>query len=150
MEYWKRHILIVLHWLGAMAVALLLCLLISLCSCKTKYITQEVPVLVEHTTHEKSTELRVDTIFHRDSTIVLLKGDTLVERHYNTIYKVREVVKGDTIRDTIPQVVKVTKTEKVEVEKPLSWWRKLLQWLGAGALAVIAAGAGWLMWRIKH
>ncbi len=150
MEYWKRHILIVLHWLGAMAVALLLCLLISLCSCKTKYITQEVPVLVEHTTHEKSTELRVDTIFHRDSTIVLLKGDTLVERHYNTIYKVREVVKGDTIRDTIPQVVKVTKTEKVEVEKPLSWWRKLLQWLGAGALAVIAAGAGWLIWRIKH
>ena len=150
MEYWKRHILIVLHWLGAMAVALLLCLLISLCSCKTKYITQEVPVLVEHTTHEKSTELRVDTIFHRDSTIVLLKGDTLVERHYNTIYKVREVVKGDTIRDTIPQVVKVTKTEKVEVEKPLSWWRKLLQWLGAGALAVIAAGAGWLIWRIKQ
>ena len=148
--YGKRHILIVLHWLGAMAVALLLCLLISLCSCKTKYITQEVPVLVEHTTHEKSTELRVDTIFHRDSTIVLLKGDTLVERHYNTIYKVREVVKGDTIRDTIPQVVKVTKTEKVEVEKPLSWWRKLLQWLGAGALAVIAAGAGWLIWRIKQ
>lgn len=132
--------------LGLIAGALL-CLALSLLmsGCKTKYITQEVPVVVEHTTHEKSTELRVDTIYHRDSTIVLLKGDTLVERNYHTIYKVREVVRGDTIHDTVPQVVTVTKTEVKEVNR-LHWWQSALMWLG-GVAALL--GGAWVLWRIK-
>jgi hypothetical protein len=118
---------------------------VLLASCRTRYITTEVPVVVEHTTHEKSTELRVDTVFHRDSTIVLVKGDTLVERHYNTIYKVREVIKGDTIHDTIPQVVTVTKTEVREVTKS-PWWMKALAWVG-GVLGV--AGICWIVYRLR-
>ena len=123
-------------------ILLLLPLLFALCGCKTKYITTEVPVVVEHTTHEKSTELRVDTVYHRDSTIVVVMGDTLIERHYNTIYKVREIAKTDTLRDTIPQVVTVTKTEIKEVPRQRGWWETLLLWCGGIALIVIIATIG--------
>lgn len=141
----KRDIMRAMWPVLGLILGALLCLALSLLmsGCKTRYITQEVPVVVEHTTHEKSTELRVDTIYHRDSTIVLLEGDTLVERHYNTIYKVREVVRGDTIRDTIPKVVTVTNTEVKEVNR-LHWWQSALMWLGgvAGLL-----GGAWVVHR---
>ena len=106
-----------------------------LASCKTTHTVTEVPVVVEHTTHEKSTELRVDTVYHRDSTIVMVMGDTLIERHYNTIYKVREIAKTDTLHDTIPKVVTVTKTE-VKKTHEITWWQKLL--LASSAIVIIA------------
>ena len=121
--------------------------LLALTGCKTKYITTEVPVVVEHTTHEKSTELRVDTVYHRDSTIVMMLGDTVVERHYNTIYKVRETVKSDTLRDTIPIITEVVRTETKEVEKPLNWWQRLFQSLG---LLTAGGAVFWLLYKIKR
>ena len=111
-------------------------------SCKTRYITTEVPVVVEQKTHEKSVELRVDTVYHRDSTIVLLKGDTLVERHYNTIYKVREKLVADTVRDTVPKVVVQRVAEVREVNK-LHWWQSALMW--AGGLLIAAALAALIL-----
>lgn len=146
MRYNKRVIRIVMAWWVAMLVGILLCMLISLSGCKT--IREEVPVIVEHTTHEKSVELRVDTIFHRDSTIVLLQGDTLVERHYNTIYKVREVQRTDTLRDTIPQVTQVKVTEVQEVNR-LHWWQTALMWFGIVAAVVVASCIGFIFWRIR-
>lgn len=116
-------------------------LLVVLCGCKTKYITTEVPVVVEQKTHEKSVELRVDTVYHRDSTIVLLKGDTLVERHYNTIYKVREKLVADTVRDTIPKVVTQRVVETQEVNR-LHWWQTALMWLGGVLLGCVMIFVG--------
>jgi hypothetical protein len=99
---------------------MMICLLLS--GCKTTEVVKEVPVVVEHTTTHNTTELRVDTIYGHDSTFVYVKGDTLIERHYNTIYKVREVFVGDTLHDTIPQVVEVTKTVVKEVPRSVKWW----------------------------
>ena len=132
----------------ARCVNFLAILLLVLCGCKTKYITTEVPVVVEHKTHEKSVELRVDTVFHRDSTIVLLKGDTLVERHYNTIYKVREKLVADTIRDTIPKVVTQRVVETQEVNK-MHWWQTALMWLGMTAMLLVGIWLAWLAWRVR-
>ena len=120
---------------------LFLAAVFMLCGCKTKYITTEVPVVVEQKTHEKSVELRVDTVYHRDSTIVLLKGDTLVERHYNTIYKVREKLVADTLHDTIPKVVTQRITEVHEVNK-LHWWQTALMWLGGVLLGCVMIFVG--------
>jgi len=139
-----RH---VVATLVAIALGLIACALLS--GCKTTEVVKEVPVIVEHTTTHNTTELRVDTIYGHDSTFVYVKGDTLIERHYNTIYKVREVFVGDTIRDTIPQVVEVTKTERVEVAAPLRWWQKSLMWLGGILAALVCCCAGWIIWRIR-
>lgn len=129
-------------------IAALFCLFISLCSCRTQLVEVERPVVVEHTTTENRVELRVDTIFQRDSTIILYKGDTLVERYYNVEYRVRERLVADTVRDTVPIVTEVVRTEVREVAKPLPWWRSALQWLGGVALAVLCAVLGWSAWRL--
>ena len=52
----KRDIMRAIWPVLGLIVGALLCLALSLLmsGCKTKYITQEVPVVVEHTTHEKS------------------------------------------------------------------------------------------------
>lgn len=106
--------------LVAIALGLIVCALLS--GCKTMEVVKEVPVVVEHTTTHNTTELRVDTIYGHDSTSVCVKGDTLIERHYNTIYKVREVLVGDRLHDTVPQVVEVTKTVVKEVPRDVKWW----------------------------
>lgn len=128
----------------------LICLMISLCGCSQRIVEVERPVIVEHTTTERHTELRVDTIYNRDSTFVYLQGDTLIERHYNTIYKVQRVNVADTIRDTIPRIVTVTETQVREVKRPLRWWQQALMWLGGIAATLTTTALAWLLWRIRH
>ena len=122
------------------------CTLLS--ACRTQYVTQEVPVVVEHTSTEKHTELRVDTIHTRDSTFVLIKGDTLIERHYNTIYKERNVIIRDTVTDSIPVPVEVVRTQVQHVERPRRWWESALMWLGGIAATLAAAAVAWAVWRV--
>jgi len=121
-----------MKWL--IPILLLLCV-----SCKTRYITQEVPVVVEHTTTQNHTEWRTDTLFHKDSVYVYQQGDTLREVRYIERWRYRDVVVTDTLRDSVPVVTEVVRTEVVAA--PLTWWQRTRLHIGEVALLILGAAA---------
>jgi hypothetical protein len=124
-------------------VFLLLILLFG--SCKSvKY----VPVIEHHTDTCYITKHQRDSIWLHDSIHVKEKqqGDTIWLELEKWHTKYVESRTHDTIyistHDTIPQPYPVEVIKKVE--KPLSWWQKLLQRSGAIALAALLV---WMVWQ---
>lgn len=151
-NYEQRNIGDAFGALIAIAMALVFCLMITLCSgCKTRYITQEVPVVV----HERDSIYKVhtlqvhDTLVYRDSVFHLIKGDTVLIEKWHTLQAVNHVARVDTVyKDRNVEVpVTVTKTEVREVNK-LHWWQSAFAWVGGVVLAVGAGIGGWKLWRL--
>lgn len=125
---------------------LLACLALSLLvGCSPRIVTQEVPVLVEHTTEHRSTDIVRDTLIMRDSVWHYVQGDTVRIERWHHVANVSKMIKTDTIRDTVPRVVTVTRTEVHEVNR-LRWWQRALMWVG-GVTGLL--GGAWLLWRLK-
>lgn len=108
------------------------------CSCRTVRVIEQVPVEVHDTISQK--------VFLHDSTYidrwhtVEVKGDTIFVT--NEVTKTKFVTKTDTAYRYIERPVTISKTETVEVKKPLAWWQKGLMWAGAlGILTALAAVA---------
>ena len=150
-NYEQRNIGDAFGVLIAIAMALVFCLMITLCSgCKTRYITQEVPIVV----HERDSIYKVntlqvhDTLIYRDSVFHMIKGDTVLIERWHNLQAINHVARVDTVyKDRNVEVpVTVTKTEVCEVNK-LHWWQQALMWLGALALG---AGGGLLYWRFRR
>lgn len=126
-------------------IAAMLLLLFAMVGCKTVEVTKEVPVVAEHTTVQHHTDIVRDTLMMRDSIYHYVMGDTvIIERWHHTV-NVNKVVVADTIRDTIPKVVTVTRTEVKEVNR-LHWWQQALMWAGG---ILLASGLLWLGRKIK-
>ena len=141
-----------------MALALLACLIISLCSCKGKELVTErveVPVVVtqEHTIESVRMDIVRDTLRQRDSVLHYIKGDTtIIERwHYytnNTLQtKVDTLLKIDSVQ--VPVVTERVVTEVQQVEKPLHWGQKFLIAVGGLTLIVLAFGVAYKIGK-KH
>lgn len=125
---------------------LLACLALSLLvGCSPRIITQEVPVLVEHTTEHRSTDIVRDTLIMRDSVWHYVQGDTVRIERWHHVANVSKMIRTDTIRDTVPRVVTVTRTEVREVNR-LRWWQRALMWAGG---VLLAAFVGCAVWSIK-
>ncbi len=125
---------------------LLACLALSLLvGCSPRIITQEVPVLVEHTTEHRSTDIVRDTLVMRDSVWHYVQGDTVRIERWHHVANVSKMIHTDTIRDTVPRVVTVTRTEVHEVNR-LRWWQRAL--MCAGGVAGLLGGC-WVLWRLK-
>ena len=107
----------------------LLIMSITCSSCRTIEVTKEVPVITEHTSVQHHTDIIRDTLMMRDSIYHYVQGDTVIIERWHRTVNVNKIVVADTIRDTIPQVVTVSKTEIREVNK-LHWWQKMLMWVG--------------------
>ena len=149
MSYEQDHIKIALRWLIAVVIALVVCGFISMfSSCKTQYVEVEKPVIVEHTTTQHHTDIIRDTLLMRDSVFHFVQGDTTIIEKWHTIYRVEKVAIADTIRDSIPVVTEVTKTEIKEVNK-LKWWQTGLITLGSWSALFLLIGAGFMLWRIR-
>ena len=137
------------------AVALLACLLISLCGCKAQKVVErvEVPVVVtqEHTIESVKVDHVRDTLIQRDSIYHYIKGDTvLIERwHYlqgsTKAVRVDTLFKVDSVQVPVVTTKVVTKTE--QVEKPLHWWQRALMLMGGLALI---AGALWVAIKVRN
>ena len=116
--------------------AIVVCAIISLCSCTT---TRYVSVPEYH--YRDSTKLVHvrDSVFHRDSVFMYTKGDTVYHEHYSTIY--REHYYSDTInnvyRDSIFKPYKVTDVKTVN---KLHWWQKGFLWVGIAAIIALITG----------
>lgn len=109
-------------------VAIIVVIFVFLCvsSCKTRYITQEIPVLVEHTSERAKVEIVRDTLRQRDSVFIYQQGDSLrVEKYYHTDNHTNTIYRDSIVHDTIPKVVTTTRIERVEVEKKKGFFAKL-------------------------
>lgn len=136
------------------AVALLACLLISLCGCKAQKVVErvEVPVVVtqEHTIESVKVDHVRDTLIQRDSIYHYIKGDTvLIERwHYlqgsTKAVRVDTLIKVDSVQVPVVTTKVVTKTE--QVEKPLHLWQRALMLMSGLALI---AGALWVAIKVR-
>ena len=105
---------------GALLLALLLSvILITLASSCS-------PRIVEHIRYQHDTTYVVkrDSVrfYDRDSIYIREKGDTVYK--YVEKWRWRDRVRVDTFYRTRVDSVFVEHTKIVEVEKPLSWWRK--------------------------
>lgn len=116
------------------AVALLLAIMNG---CKTVEVTKEVPVVTERVSERSHIDIVRDTLMTRDSIYHYVQGDTVIIERWHRTININNTVVGDTIHDTIPQVVTVTRTEVKEVNF-MHWWQKALMWIGGFALVGLA------------
>ena len=145
--------------LAGFLLGLIVCLLITLCGCTTtKYVEVEVPKVVTQTNIERRTDIVRDTLIQRDSVIIVQKGDTIYHETWHKLQSINNYYMTDTVRDTIPQTVTVTKKIPVEVEKKLSRWQSfkieaggfLLSAVGLALLALIVYAVIKIRKMVKH
>lgn len=127
------------------ALGLLVCLLISLCGCKSGYevIRQEVPVVVTQEKHTENIKVDIvrDTITQRDSIYHYIKGDTTIIERWHYYTNNNNAIKVDTLIkvDSIPYPVTTEKvTTQIKEVNVLRWWQKVL--IAIGGIALIVAG----------
>ena len=129
------------------ALGLLFCLIISLCSCKPQKEVQiervEIPVVVtqEHTIESVKIDHIRDTLIQRDSVYYFVKGDTTIIERWHHTQGQSIVTRVDTLHiyDSVPYPVTTTQIKevtKVEEVNRLKWWQRLL--MGIGGLTLIA------------
>lgn len=113
-------------------------LLLTLTSCRTAKVIEQMPVYVHDTISQK--------VFFHDSTYIdrwhteYVKGDTVYVTEKQIVSKLRTVT--DTMYKYIEKPVTVTVEQIKEVKKPLAWWQKGLMWAGAiGIFIALAAVA---------
>ena len=107
--------------------ALLIAAALLLVGCKGLKTTVEVPVYI-HDTSYIAKEVHDSTFVDRWHTIYQ-KGDTIFIT--NEVTKIVTKIKTDTAYKYIEKPVTISKTETVEVKKPLTWWQKTLLYSGA-------------------
>ena len=116
-------------------------LLLTLVGCKTVKVIEQVPVYV-HDTDYQTKEVHDSTYIDRWHTIIQ-KGDTIFVT--DEVTKIKYVTKTDTSYKVVEKPVIVSKTETVEVERPLRWWQKMFMYMGlVGLIGLI----GWIVLKI--
>lgn len=112
--------------------------LLLLSGCRTVRVVEQVPVHV-HDTLRLTQTLR-DSIYIDHFREVTKKADTIYIT--DSIAVIKYSLKTDTAYRYIERPVVVSKTETVEVKKPLAWWQKGMMWAGAlGIFIALAAVA---------
>lgn len=143
-----------------------LVMLVALTGCKTRYITTEVPVVVHDSIKVAKVELRTDTLWEKsevritdtlwlDTSTVATLGMPVLHHDRATEKttdkgKSSSSSKADTVYIYIEKPVPVTKTNIVEVEKPLTRWEKAKQDVGGMAIGVaLVAMLAAIVWGIR-
>lgn len=119
--------------------------LIGLVGCKATKVIEQVPVYI-HDTTQTVRELHDSIYIDRWHTIEV-KGDTVY--WHDSISFVKWLVRTDTAYVCVEKPVIVSKTETVEVEKPLRWWQKGLMWMGVVGLMGLMGLIGWRVLKRK-
>lgn len=116
---------------------------ILLTSCSTKRSIIEVPVETIKT--EYIHDIRIDSVFVKDSIDRYIRGDTVFIYKEHTKYKYLN--KTDTIVrvDSIPKIIEKKIVKEVEVNH-IKWYQETLMWIG-GILSLLLAG--YIIYKIK-
>lgn len=116
-------------------VAVIVLFLLTVCSCKTKYIeTVHYHPVEVHDTVNTVQHIR-DSITLHDSVFIRMKGDTVFSEKWRTEYRWK--TRFDTIYRSreVPRVMTdtVTTIKEVPVDKVVykqHWWQEALCWVG--------------------
>ena len=119
--------------------------LIGLVGCKTVKQTVDVPVYV-HDTAYLAKEVHDSTYIDRWHT-EYQKGDTIYIT--DEVTKIVTKIKIDTAYKYVEKPVTISKTETVEVKKPLTWWQKTLMGMGVVGLMGLMGLIGWRILKRK-
>lgn len=107
--------------------------ILTLFSCKTRYVTVEVPV--------KHSELRADTVRDSvervDSVKIYARGDTVYSEKYRYVTKWKDRTRTVNTTDTLTKVVE--KPVTVEVEKKLTKWQNIKMNVGGVVMPLLGA-----------
>lgn len=120
-------------------------LLLTMVGCKALKQTVEVPVYVHDTAylakevHDSTYIDRWHTIYQKDDTVYM----------HDSIYVTHWKIKTDTIYSSTEIPIPITKTETVEVKKPLRWWQKTLMGMGVVGLMGLMGLIGWRVLKRK-
>ena len=130
----------------------LMILLLASCKSQKQVITEketQVEVVEKPLVHETyKTNIIRDTVFHKDSVIVLQKGDTVYEKSFKEFHHYKNstdtVHQSDTITQVVVQPVEkiLEKQVEVEVEKKTSAWQKFRMAVGDVSMIAIAVLVG--------
>ncbi len=124
---------------------LIFTILASFSSCRTVRVVEQAPVLV-HDTLRLSQTLR-DSIYIDHFRDVTQKGDTIYVTDSISVVKYSLIT--DTAYRYIDRPVTITRTEQVEVKKPLNWMQKTLIHTGGFVILLAAAVIWWECRRYK-
>ena len=113
--------------------------------CKTVKIIEQVPVEVHDTTLSVK-EVHDSTYIDRWHT-EYQKGDTIYIT--DEVTKIVTKIVRDTAYKYVEKPVTISKTETVEVKKPLRWWQKGLMWMGVVGLMGLMGLIGWRILKRK-
>ena len=123
----------------------LICL-IGLSGCKNwRTITVEKPVYI-HDTTQMVKEVHDSTFIDRWHT-EYQKGDTIYIT--DEVTKIVTKIKIDTAYKYVEKPVTISKTETVEVKKPLTWLQKTLMGMGVVGLMGLMGLIGWRILKRK-
>lgn len=119
--------------------------LIGLVGCKATKVIEQVPVYV-HDTTQTVRELH-DSIYIERWHTEYQKGDTIYIT--DEVTKTVTKIKIDTAYKYIEKPVTISKTETVEVKKPLTWLQKTLMGMGVVGLMGLMGLIGWSVLKRK-
>ena len=119
--------------------------LIGLVGCKAVKETVEVPVYI-HDTTQTVRELH-DSIYIDRWHTEYQKGDTIFVT--DEVTKIVTKIVRDTAYKYVEKPVTISKTETVEVKKPLTWWQKTLMGIGVVGLMGLMGLIGWRILKRK-
>lgn len=119
--------------------------LIGLVGCKAVKETVEVPVYI-HDTTQTVRELH-DSIYIDRWHTEYQKGDTIYIT--DEVTKIVTKIVRDTAYKYVEKPVTISKTETVEVKKPLTWWQKTLMGIGVVGLMGLMGLIGWRILKRK-
>jgi hypothetical protein len=119
--------------------------LIGLVGCKATKVIEQVPVYI-HDTTQTVRELH-DSIYIDRWHTEYQKGDTIYIT--DEVTKIVTKIKIDTAYKYVEKPVTISKTETVEVEKPLRWWQKTLMGMGVVGLMGLIGLIGWRVLKRK-
>ena len=119
--------------------------LIGLVGCRTAKQTVEVPVYI-HDTTQTVRELH-DSIYIDRWHTEYQKGDTIYIT--DEVTKIVTKIVRDTAYKYVEKPVTISKTETVEVKKPLTWWQKTLMGMGVVGLMGLMGLIGWRILKRK-
>lgn len=120
-------------------------LLLTMVGCKALKQTVEVPVYV-HDTAYLAKEVHDSTYIDRWHT-EYQKGDTIYIT--DEVTKIVTKIKIDTAYKYVEKPVTISKTETVEVERPLTWLQKTLMGMGVVGLMGLMGLIGWRILKRK-
>lgn len=113
-------------------------LLIISCSCRTTRQIVEIPIETIRTDY--IVDLKVDSIFERDSVDRYISGDTVFIYREHTKYKYKLKVDTFIKKDTIPKIIKVEAVKEVEVNH-IKWYQRILMYTGGiGFVLLLVVG----------